>query len=121
MIDREDLKEFSRTELEDIILSNLVNPFVSRYVDNLILEKRNAKFKSIESEMEKLHRDKEQWLNELKETYQVDNDKDLFAKMSFKERLEYISKIEKINELWDKESKAFDEEHERFESKYGKK
>ena len=121
MIDREDLKEFSRAELEDIILSNLVNPFIDIYVDNLILEKRNAKFKSFETEMEKLQRDKEVWLNKLKEKYQVDNDKDLFAKMSFKETVKYLAKMDEINKVWEKESKAYDEDYKRFERKYGKK
>lgn len=121
MIDREDLKQFTRKELEDIILSNAGNHIFGRIIDNIVIQKRDEKLREAETEMETLQRHKEEWLKSLKVKYGVETDKELFSIMSFDEKATYLTYMDQISKVWEKENKLFDEEQKRFERKYGKK
>lgn len=121
MITREDLKGFTKTELEDIILSNACLSIFERTIMRVIDHKRDEKLKCYETKIETLQRHKETWLNQLRDKYNVIDDKDLFKKMNYEETIKYLSMMNEINNAYDEENKFFDEEDKRFERRYGKR
>ena len=120
MLDREDLKQFTRKELEDIILSSGGSAFFERQVEQLIKAKVDEKLQSSELEIETMCRHKEEYLKSLKRKYNVSDDKELFAKMNYEEKFEYIKKLGEIDKAHDRLFKIYDEENERFNKKYKK-
>ena len=65
-------------------------------------------------------RHKEEYLKSLKRKYNVSDDKELFAKMNYEEKFEYIKKLGEIDKAHDRLFKIYDEESERINKKYGK-
>ena len=121
MIDREDLKQFTRKELEDIILSKVGKGIFGWQIEHLIKAKYDEKHQAFETKRETLKRHREEWLEELKQKYDAQTDKELLSQMSIEEKLKCIAKMAEINQLYDEESKLFDEEYKRFERKQGKR
>lgn len=71
MYDRKDLKLFSRKELEDILLGYNDSPWIAPHIKHLLERKRDERLTAAEKKI-----------------------KDLFAKMTFKEKMIYISAID---------------------------
>lgn len=120
MITREDLKGFTKKELEDIILSNACLSIFERTIMRVIDQKRDEKLSYFETKIETLYRQKETWLNQLREKYNAIDDKDLFKKMNYEETMKYLSMLNEIDKAYDEENKFFDEEDKKFERRYGK-
>ena len=120
MITRNDLKQFTRKELEDIILSRAGISIFASSIEMLIRNKSDDKHLAYETKIETLQRRKEEWIADLKKKYGVEEDKQLFSKMSFEEKIKYLKMVEEINDTFDEDSKLYDKEYKEWEKRHKK-
>ena len=73
MIRKEELNQFTKNELIDILLSKAIYPFVERHLNYLIEEKNEAKLNDIDKEIYLAQKEKEDYFKSLKEKYHTDN------------------------------------------------
>ena len=90
MIRKEELNQFTKNELIDILLSKAIYPFVERHLNYLIEEKNEAKLNDIDKEIYLAQKEKEDYFKSLKEKYHTDNDKEVISKMDLEEKIKYI-------------------------------
>lgn len=121
MIDRNDLKQFTRKELEDIILSKSGHFLFDSTILELIHDKQKEKHRAYETKVEMLQQERDEWLKQLKLKYQVSEDKELFVKMNYEEQLKYFAKLDEINNVFDEDMKLYEKERKAFMKEYGKK
>ena len=90
MIRKEELNQFTKNELIDILLSKAIYPFVERHLNYLIEEKNEAKLNDIDKEIYLVQKEKEDYFKSLKEKYHTDNDKEVISKMDLEEKIKFI-------------------------------
>ena len=120
MIRKEELNQFTKNELIDILLSKAIYPFVERHLDYLIKEKNESKLNDIDKEIYLAQKEKEDYFKSLKEKYHTDNDKEVISKMDLEEKIKYIDLISKYNNASEKYCNECDKISNNYEKRWKK-
>ena len=120
MIRKEELNQFTKNELIDILLSKAIYPFVERHLNYLIEEKNEAKLNDIDKEIYQAQKEKEDYIKSLKEKYHTDSDKEVISKMDLEEKIKYIDLISKYNNASEKYCNECDKISSNYEKRWKK-
>ena len=94
MIRKEELNQFTKNELIDILLSKAIYPFVERHLNYLIEKKNESKLNDIDKEIYLAQKEKEDYFKSMEEKYHSNDYKEVISKMDLEEKIKLLVHLE---------------------------
>ena len=120
MMRKEELNQFTKNELIDILLSKAIYPFVERHLNYLIEKKNESKLNDIDKEIYLAQKEKEDYFKSMEEKYHSNDYKEVISKMNLEERMIYLKLVSKFNEASDKYCNECDKISNNYEKRWKK-
>ena len=120
MIRKEELNQFTKNELIDILLSKAIYHFVERHLNYLIEKKNESKLNDIDKEIYLAQKEKEDYFKSMEEKYHSNDYKEVISKMDLEEKIKYIDLISKYNNASEKYCYECDKISNNYEKRWKK-